>query len=209
MQGKRIRVDVSLRQFTGFCAPAPSGVNCPTILAGGTVSSSATHAGKRTVFGPICSNSSPKTQAWQRSCPTALLYGPICAQRAAQKKGRQREQCPGRSRGGFSSKIHLLCDAQGLPLQFILTGGERHDLSQAESLLAPFNFDAVIADKGYDSDPLRELLVAKQVKVVIPSRRYRKQQRDYDRRRYREHNIVERIINKIKWYRRISTRYEN
>ena len=81
-------------------------------------------------------------------------------------------------------------------------------MSQAELLLAPFHFDAVIADKGYDSDPLREPLAAQQVEVVIPSRRYRKQPGDYDRVRYRERNIVERFINKIKWYRRIFTRYE-
>ncbi len=81
-------------------------------------------------------------------------------------------------------------------------------MSQAESLLAPFHFDAVIADKGYDSDPLRELLAAQQVEVVIPFRRNRKQPRDYDRIRYRERNIVERFINRIKWYRRIFTRYE-
>ena len=125
-----------------------------------------------------------------------------------QKGGRQHKQGLGRSRGGFSSKIHLLVDALGFPLQFILTGGERHDLTQAESLLAPFHFGAVIADKGYDSDSLRELLTAKQVEVVIPSRRHRKQPHDYDRLRYRKRNIVERFINRIKWYRRIFTRYE-
>ena len=79
---------------------------------------------------------------------------------------------------------------------------------QAESSLATFDFDAVIADKGYDSDPLRDLLAAQQIEVVIPSCRYRKQPRDYDRIRYRERNIVERFINKIKWYRRIFTRYD-
>ena len=73
---------------------------------------------------------------------------------------------------------------------------------------APFHFDAVIADKGYDSDPLRELLAAQQVEVVIPFRRNRKQPRAYDQIRYRERNIVERFINRIKWYRRIFTRYE-
>ena len=124
------------------------------------------------------------------------------------KRGRQPEQSLGRSRGGFSSKIHLLVDAFGFPLHFILTGGERHDLTQAESLLAPFHFDAVIADKGYDSDHLRTLLEAKQVEVVIPSRRDRKQQRAYDKLLYKERNIVERFINRIKWYRRIFTRYE-
>ena len=125
-----------------------------------------------------------------------------------QKRGRQREQSLGRSRGGFSCKIHLLVDALGFPLRFILTGAERHDITQAESLLAPFHFDAVIADKGYDSDPLRILLAAQQVEVVIPSRRNRKRQRDDDQLRYKERNIVERFINRIKWYRRIFTRYE-
>ena len=207
-QGKRKSVAVVLRQFTGYCAPAASGVNCQTVMASGTVYSSATHAGKRTVSGPTCSNSSPRTQTWQRLCPTALLYAPICAQRAGQKGEGRQEQCPGRSRGGFSSKIHLLVDALVFPLKFILTGSERHDMSQAELLPAPFHFDAIIADKGYDSDPLRELLAAQQVEVVIPFRRYRKQPWDYDRVRYRERNIVERFINKIKWYRQTAWRWE-
>ena len=69
--------------------------------------------------------------------------------------------------------IHLLVDALGFPQKFILTGGERHDMTQAESLLTPFDYDAGIADKGYDSDPLRELLAAQQVDMVIPSRNYR------------------------------------
>ena len=81
-------------------------------------------------------------------------------------------------------------------------------MTQAEPLPAPFDFDTVIADIGYDSDPLRELLAAQQVEVVIPSRRYRRQPRDYDRVRYRERNIVKRFINKIKCCRRIFTRYE-
>ena len=124
------------------------------------------------------------------------------------KRGCQHAQSLGRSRGGFSSKIHLLVDALGFPLRFIVTGVERHDLTQVESLLAPFHFDADITDKGYDSDPLRTLLAAKQFEVVIPSRRNRKQQRDYDQLRYKERNIVERFINKIKWYRRIFIRYD-
>ena len=81
-------------------------------------------------------------------------------------------------------------------------------MTQAESLLTPIDYDAVIADKGYDADPLRELLAAQQVEVVIPSRSGRKQPRDHDRIRYRERNIVERFINKLKWCRRISTRYD-
>ena len=119
---------------------------------------------------------------------------PYVLSQRLKKGGPQQEQCLGRSRGGFSSKIHLLVDALGLPLKFILTADERNDMTQAESLHAPFGFDAVIADKGYDSDPLRELLAAQQVEMVIPSRRNRKQRRDYDENRYRERNIVGRFI---------------
>ena len=122
--------------------------------------------------------------------------------------GSQCEQYLGRSRGGFSSKIHPLVDALGFPLRFILTGGERHDITQAASLLAPFAFGSVSNDRAYDCDALRQQLQLSQVAVVIPSRRHRKQQRDYDPLRYKERNIVERFINRIKWYRHIFTRYE-
>ena len=106
----------------------------------------------------------------------------MCAASGSERGGQQ-EQCVGRSQGGFSRMINLFVDALGFPLKFILAGGQRHDMSQAESLRAPFHFDAVIADKGYDSDPLRDLLVAHQVEVVTVSRLYRKQPRDSDRNR--------------------------
>ena len=82
--------------------------------------------------------------------------------RRLKKVGGQQEHCLGRSRGEFSSKIHPLVDALGFPLQFILTGGERHDISQAELLLAPVHSYAGIAVNGYDSDSLRKLLTAGQ-----------------------------------------------
>ena len=66
----------------------------------------------------------------------------------------------------------------GLSLKFILTGGERHDMTQAEELRAPFDSDAVIAGKGYDFDPLPDRLAPRQVEPVITSLRYRKQPRD-------------------------------
>ena len=125
------------------------------------------------------------------------------------KKGAPARQCLGRNQGGFSGKIHLLVDALGFPLQLILTGGERHDLSQAESLLAPFHFDAAIADKDYSSDLLGELVTARQVEAFIPSSRLSQATaRDNDRLRYRKRNIAERFINRTKWFRRIFTRNE-
>jgi transposase len=60
----------------------------------------------------------------------------------------------GRSRGGFTTKIHAVTDALGNPLDFILTAGQASDVGQAESLLAltPEGVEALLGDKGYDSD---------------------------------------------------------
>ena len=178
MPGKRKSVAVSSKLFTGFCAPAPSGVNCQPTLGSGTASSSATHAGKRTVFGVFKQFAQDPDMA--AVMPDSTGTRPYVRSGRLQKKGASERTVP-RSEPGSQDPSPV--DALGFRLPFILTGDERHDLSQAESLLAPFHFDAVIADKGYDSDPLRELLTAKQVEVVIPSRRYRKQPRDYDRLR--------------------------
>ena len=54
--------------------------------------------------------------------------------------------------GGFSTKIHILVDALGNPVEFLLTGGQRADVTQAEALMQGHQADAVIADKAYDSD---------------------------------------------------------
>ncbi|GIK57041.1 MAG: hypothetical protein BroJett015_27040 [Chloroflexota bacterium] len=59
----------------------------------------------------------------------------------------------GRSRGGFSTKIHVNVDSLGNPLYFLLTGGERHDCTQAEALIADLDFERLLADKSYDVEP--------------------------------------------------------
>ena len=66
-------------------------------------------------------------------------------------KGGQREAL-GRSRGGLSTKVHLVADAQGRPVRFSITGGQRADVSQALPLLTGIETGAVIADKGYESN---------------------------------------------------------
>jgi glutamate 5-kinase len=65
--------------------------------------------------------------------------------RSAKKHG---QQSLGRSRGGFSTKIHLATDALGNAIRFILTGGERNDIKEAASLIENLSADYVLADKG-------------------------------------------------------------
>jgi transposase len=117
-------------------------------------------------------------------------------------------QALGRSRGGFSTKIHVSVNGMGLPVEIQLTPGQQADVTKAEDLLEGYEPEAVIADKGYDSDAVVNAIKAKGAQAVIPPRENRLEQRDYDKDLYKERNQVERFINRLKQYRRIASRYE-
>lgn len=108
----------------------------------------------------------------------------------------------------MTTKIHLLADALGRPLRFILTGGEVHDSRAAEPLLEGIEGNAVIADKAYDSNAIREAIADAGMLAVIPSIGSRKRPIAHDRALYRERNRIERCFNKLKHFRRIATRYD-
>ena len=114
----------------------------------------------------------------------------------------------GRSRGGFSSKLHLSVDALGNPLQFRLTGGQAHDLTQAEELLPDTSVTYVVADKGYDADAFIQVVQRRGAVPVIPPRSHRKTPREYDAHLYKERHLVECFVNKLKHFRRIFSRYD-
>jgi transposase len=114
----------------------------------------------------------------------------------------------GRSRGGLTSKIHLVVDALGLPIDFSVTGGDRHDVTQANELLEGKQSIYVIGDKGYDSNDFREMLIASGRSVVIPSRACRKTAIVHDAALYKERHLVELCFCKLKGFRRIGTRYD-
>uniref|UniRef100_UPI0030C66CD0 IS5 family transposase n=1 Tax=Erythrobacter sp. Dej080120_24 TaxID=3024837 RepID=UPI0030C66CD0 len=127
--------------------------------------------------------------------------------------GRKRGACAnalGRSRGGFTSKIHARCDNQGLPLGFILTGGEASDYTAAEPLMEiPIATPkALLADKGYDGNRFRESLLIRGILPIIPPRSNRKVPEHPDYRRYKDRNRIERMFGKLKQQRRIATRYD-
>jgi transposase len=82
------------------------------------------------------------------------------------------------------------------------------DICQAEGLIDGFSFENLLADKGYDADRFRASIAEKGGQAVIPSNRSRSRAIPYDKDLYKERNLVERFINKIKHYRRIATRYE-
>ena len=108
----------------------------------------------------------------------------------------------------MTSKIHAAADALGNPVRWPLTAGQIADITLAPALLSGFSFEMVIADKGYDANPLVENIQAQGAQAVIPPRSNRLELRDYDRHWYKDRNLVERFFNRIKQFRRIATRYE-
>jgi len=99
-------------------------------------------------------------------------------------------------------------DGLGHPLRFILTGGQRHEITQAQSLITGVAGEYVIADRGYDSQEFRQYIQERGMSPVIPSHPGRKEPWDWDRHLYRERHLVECCINKMKHYRRVFCRFE-
>ena len=104
--------------------------------------------------------------------------------------------------------MHLACDAQGQPVELRLGPGQEADITRAEELLGEHEPEAVIADKAFDADRFVDLLQQREVEVVIPPLRCRTTQRKYSKRKYKQRNLIERFINRVKHYRRVATRYE-
>ncbi len=97
----------------------------------------------------------------------------------------------GRSKGGFTTKIHALVDALGQAIRFTLTPGNRNDITQAPLLIKGLENTKIIADKAYDADNLIEQIQLQHSIPVIPSRTHRKNQRDFDKHLYKERHLIE------------------
>ena len=93
-------------------------------------------------------------------------------------------------------------------MRFILTGGERHDITQAAALVEDFAAAHVIADKGYDSEAFVLHLRGRDAEAVIPSRATNKVQREIDTHLYKERHLVENQIGKLKHFRRVFSRFD-
>lgn len=101
----------------------------------------------------------------------------------------------------------MAVDDQGRPVRFILTGGQRNDITQAPALLAGFKPKCVLADKGHDSRQLVAQIYSLGAQLVIPPRSCQ-QPRAYDKALYRLRNRIERCFARLKQFRRIATRFD-
>ena len=120
--------------------------------------------------------------------------------------------------------MHLRADGGGKPLVLVLSGGERHESCYVDALLAGSGVrrlrsgrprvrpEQIVGDRGYSYSTVRHLLARRGIRAVIPRRRDQRpsdgRHRPLNRAAYRQRNRVERLINRLKQYRRVATRYE-
>ena len=115
----------------------------------------------------------------------------------------------GRSRGGLTTKIHALVDANGLPVMLTLTEGQAHDGRSAATMLAGLGPGQILlADRAYGSDALRQTMAAQGAWANIKPMPRRVNVPAFSPFLYRYRNLVERFFNKLKHFRAVATRYE-
>jgi transposase len=164
---------------------------------------------------------------WTGTCPTwmrplfARISTPSALAETAPSGGEaQAREALGRSRGGFSTKLHLRAEGNGRPITAVLTGGERHEQIALGALLDQGAIHRpgrgrprlrprrTAGDKSYSSPTARGRLRRRHIRAVIPSKSNQRRQPNFDRAAYRQRTLVERLINRLKQVRRIATRYE-
>ena len=125
------------------------------------------------------------------------------------RKRGAKTQAIGLSRGGQTTKIHILTDVLGRPAVIRLTPGNVSDIRVADELIeAAGPVRRLIADRGYDANSLRRTLRSAGTIPVIPGRRSRKRPIRHDTRRYRDRWRIEAAFCRLKDFRRVATRYD-
>lgn len=115
----------------------------------------------------------------------------------------------GRSKGGNTTKIHMLTDAHGNPAAFEITAGNIHDVSVGDKLIAMSTAENIIGDKGYDCQRLREQALEKGTIPHIPRKcSSQKPNPHFDTNLYRHRHLVENLFARLKNFRAFATRYD-
>ncbi len=101
-----------------------------------------------------------------------------------------------------------LVDALGNLVRFSLWPGQRHDSIGASDLIGGLTFEALLGDKAFDNNAIRDELERREAEAVIPSKADRKQPIPHDRVKYRWRHLIENYFSKIKDFRSVNMRYD-
>ena len=103
--------------------------------------------------------------------------------------------------------MHLAVDAHGMPVRAIITQGTTADCTQAIALIDGFIAENLLADRGYDTDAILGQVERQGMLPVIPPKKNRKEQRNYDKELYKTRHLIENAFLYLKQWRGIATRY--
>src|ERR1700757_1441466 len=120
-------------------------------------------------------------------------------------------QSIGKSRGGWTTKIHMVAADARTAITFALSPGNAHDAPEGRELLrdlGSFPRMPVIMDRAYEGNETRQLVLALDMVPVVPPKCNRVDPWRYDRALYRKRNEIERLFRRLKGYRRIFSRFE-
>ena len=135
--------------------------------------------------------------------------GPSRRDGCAKKKG---PQSIGRSRGGWTTKIHMVAADARTAITFSLSPGQAHDAPEGRKLLnrlgQQHDSPSLIMDRAYQGDETRQLALALGYEPVVPPLRTRVEPWEYDREMYKRRNEIERLFRRLKRFRRIFSRFE-
>jgi transposase len=136
-------------------------------------------------------------------------HHPRAPARGGSQRG-QRDRALGRSRGGFSTKLRLRCDARGLPLALGLTPGEAHETRAFGDLVEDLaaGTRCLLGGMGYDADWVRQELLVRGILPVIPPNPVRQEAPSLDRGLHRLRDRVERLVGRLKQSRAVAARYD-
>lgn len=120
------------------------------------------------------------------------------------------ERAIGKSVAGNTSKIHMVVDSHGNPIDFEITGGQVHDIKMATELIERTPQSTyTLADKGYDAEYFRWTIEETKSKPLIPRKSNSiKIDHDFDKKIYRNRHKVENIFARLKHFRSIATRFD-
>lgn len=195
-------------------------------------------AGSGTAFSTRCSESLTVSErsSGHFGVLMDLPFGHTSTQRAREKNqrvhrrlGEPEDHALGRSRGGFTTKLHLVTDGRGLPLSVELSAGQAQESRYAAPVLSAVRIGQpegrrgrprtrplmVAGDKGYDNAPVRRWLREHGIGAVIPEKKRpahwrarRGRPLKFDHVVYRRRNAIERCVGWLKEARRVATRFE-
>nr|WP_211363238.1 IS5 family transposase [Fluviispira multicolorata] len=122
----------------------------------------------------------------------------------------KKRECIGRTVSGNSSKIQMISDSCGNPIDFILSEGQVHDSKIANQLLEISNAEVLIADRAYHVQKIRKKLQEKGIRVVIPKKKNTidKTNEEFDKYLYKIRYLIENLFARLKQFRSIATRYD-